>query len=213
MIRSNRPINRWMNEAVVFRGGARVGWVQATWPFGRLSISSGRFTISLAFVGQYTFAPPEVSRLERCGVASNGVRIVHTRSDYPDTIIFWCGARAQRVLDAATRAGFRQDVPSASPRRGMPFRWVAITQVVVAWNVLALLDRGLHPLTPRPPGLLTLAALGMLLATAFAIQISEAAQAWALKPDRSVSEIAVFLRLVQLIGGFLFAAFAFQMLF
>jgi len=64
-----------------------------------------------------------------------------------------------------------------------------------------------------PPGPLMIAVLGMLLGVAFAIQISEAVQAWALKPGRSVSEIAPFLRLVQLIGGFLFARFALQMLF
>ena len=58
-----------------------------------------------------------------------------------------------------------------------------------------------------------IAALGMLLGVAFAIQISATAQAWALKPGRSVSEVAPFLRLVQLIGGFLFAAFALHSLF
>jgi hypothetical protein len=53
----------------------------------------------------------------------------------------------------------------------------------------------------------------MLLAVAFAIQISEAAQAWALKPGRSVSEVAPFLVLVQLIGGFLVATLTWQRLF
>jgi hypothetical protein len=209
------PINSWMNETIAFTGGARLGWVHATWPFGRLSISSGQLTISLGFVGQCTFATSEVSGLERCGIASNGIRIVHTRSDYPETIIFWCGARVQRVLDAATRAGFGAQVTSSPPpRRGMPFRWVAVVQVVVVWNVLGFLDQGLRPRSdPRLPGLLMIAALGMLPGVAFAIQISEAAQAWALKPGRSVSEVAPLLRLVQLVGGFLFAGLALQMLF
>jgi hypothetical protein len=206
-----------MSETVTFTGGARLGWVNATWPFGRLSISSGRLTIALAFAGRYTFAPSEVSRLERCGLAANGLRIVHTRADCPDTIIFWCGGgRVQRVLDAATRAGFDPHLrPSTSPRRGMPFRWVAVAQVVLAWNVLGLLDqRGLPLWTePRPPGPLMIAALGMLLAVTFAIQISADAQAWALKPGRSVAEVAPLLRLLQLVGGFFFAAFTLRLLF
>src|SRR4030095_3055997 len=115
-----------MNGTIAFTGGARLGWVQATWPFGRLSISPGQLTISLAFVGRYTFAPSDVSALERCGIAANGVRIVHTRSDYPQTVIFWCGGRVERVLDAATRAGFHERVPPSARPRGMPFRWVAI---------------------------------------------------------------------------------------
>jgi hypothetical protein len=203
-----------MNGTIAFTGGARLGWVQATWPFGRLSISPGQLTISLAFVGRYTFAPSDVSRLERCGIASNDVRIVHTRSDYPETVIFRCGGRVQRVLDAATRAGFHARVPSSSRPRGMPFRWIAVAQVAAAWNVLAFLDQGL-PLWSgaRPPGLLFIAALGMLLGVSFAIQISETAQVWALKPGRSVSEVAPFLRLVQLIGGFLVAALTWQRLF
>ena len=152
--------------------------------------------------------------MERCGIASNVVRIVHMRDDYPETIIFWCGAaRVLRVLDAATGAGFPARPPSSPPRRGIPFRWVAIAQVVVVWNVLAFLDQGLHPWSVPRPRLLMIAALGLLLGVAFAIQISEAAQAWALKPGRSVSEVVPFLRLVQLIGGFLFAGLTLQMLF
>jgi hypothetical protein len=209
-----RPINRWMNERTGFTGGARLGWVQATWPFARLSISPGQLTISLALAGRYTFAPPDVSGLERCGIASNGIRLVHTRAHYPETIIFWCGGRAQRVLDAAARAGFAARVPLSPPRRGMPFRWAAIAQIVVAWSVLGILDRGSHPFSaPRLPGPLTVAALGMLLGVTLAIQISESAQAWALKPGRSVAEVAPLLRFLQLVGGFLFAGLALRMLF
>lgn len=206
-----------MSATVEFTGGARLGWVHATWPFGRLSISPGRLRISLAFVGQYTFAPSEVSELARFGIASNGIRIVHTRSDYPETIIFRCGGRVQRVLDAATAAGFNTRASSLHPvraSRGMPFRWVATAEVVVAWNVLGFLDQGPHPWSaPRPPGALMIVALGMLLAVAFVIQISEGAQAWALKPGRSVSEVVPFLRLVQLVAGFLFAGFVLHRLF
>jgi hypothetical protein len=203
-----------MDGTVAFTGGAQLGWVHATWPFGRLSISSGRLTISLAFLGQYTFAPSDVSELARCGIASNGIRIVHRRSDYPETVIFWCGGRVQGALDAAARAGFDAAAPSSrSPRRGIPFRWIAVAQVLIAWNVLGFLDRGLPPWTNPTPGPLMIAAFGMLLAVATAIQISEAAQAWALKPGRSLSEVAPFLRLLQLVGGFLFAGSALRMLF
>ena len=52
-----------MSETVSFTGGARLGWMHGTWPFGRLAISSGRLTISLAFAGRYTFAPSEVAPL------------------------------------------------------------------------------------------------------------------------------------------------------
>ena len=96
----------------------------------------------------------------------------------------------------------------------MPFRWAAIAQVVVVSIVLGLLNQGLHPWSePRRPGPLVIAGLGMLLAVAFAIQISDTAQSWAFKPGRSVSEVAPFLRLVQLVGGFLFAVLALQLLF
>jgi len=203
-----------MNESLSFTGGARIGPFQGTWPFGRLAISPGQLTISLAFAGRYTFAPREVAELERCGIASNGIRIVHTRSDCPETAIFWCGARVQRVLDAATRAGFHARVPLPPSGSGMPLRWIAIAQGVVAWSVLGVLDQALRQWSvPRPPGTMMLTALGMLLGAAFAIQISEAARTWAIKPGRSVAEVAPFLRVLQLVGGFLFAVFALRMLF
>src|SRR5262245_43119231 len=199
-----RPINKRMSDATTFTGGARLGWLQATSPFGRLSISRGQLSISLVFAGRYTFAPSEVSRLERCGIAANGVRIVHTRADYPEPVIFWCRGRVPLVLDAAARAGFHAPVPSSPPPRGLPFQSVAVAQVVGALIMLGLLDQGLRSERAlTSPGPLRIAALGLLLAITFAIQISAAAQAWALKPGRSVSEIAPFLRLVQLIGGFL----------
>src|SRR5262249_24117640 len=127
-----------MDDTIAFTGGARIGWVQATWPFGQLSISPGQLTISLAFAGRSTFAPSEVSGLERGGIASNEVRIVHTRADVPQPIIFRYGGGVPRVLEAATRAGFNA-VPSPPRPRGMPFRWTAIAQVLVACSVLLLL--------------------------------------------------------------------------
>jgi len=130
-----------MIDTVTFTGGARLGWIQATWPFGRLSVAPDQLTISLAFAGRYTFAPSEVSSFERCGFASHGLRIVHTRADYPDTIIFWCGARMPQVLDAAVRAGFQADVPASPPRRGMSVRWLAIAQLVGGFLLARLVLR------------------------------------------------------------------------
>jgi|SRR5215471_1962410 len=131
-----------MNDTVAFTGGARLGWVQATSPFGRLSIAPGQLTISLAFAGRHTLAPSEVSAFEHVGIASNGLRIVHTRDDVPQPIIFWCGgARLPRLVDALAQAGFDARVPASPRRRGIPVHWLVIAQLVGGFLLATLVLR------------------------------------------------------------------------
>ncbi|CAN5189899.1 hypothetical protein BH10PSE17_BH10PSE17_18560 [soil metagenome] len=93
-----------------FIGGARMGWVNASWPFAKLTVRTDR--VRLASLRTFDFAPQDVVGFERYGwvpVIATGVRIRHNRLDYPDRIVFWTLGRPQTVFEAIDEAGF---VPS-----------------------------------------------------------------------------------------------------
>src|SRR5262252_11166029 len=194
-------------ESFTVTGGARIGWMHAGRPLAKLSASATTLSVRAALLGTYTFAPDDVIALESYGsipIIGRGIRILHSRSDYPEQIIFSCLRNPERLLDDIRLAGFQPRATQTSRvrSRGMPVRWPPIIAMVVAWNVLFLLDFvAWEP--PKRPGPFALVAVGLLLAAAFAVQRSATVQTWVMKPGRSVTEIAPVLRVVQVISGFL----------
>jgi hypothetical protein len=100
------------------RGGARIGWINASWPFGLLSVEPGALTISSPLGRSYVFEPGQVVALEPAGwipVLQAGVRIVHTNPRYPSRIVFVAFQSPERVIERIRRAGF---IPAAPDSRG-----------------------------------------------------------------------------------------------
>lgn len=92
--------------------GRRVGWTNATWPLAKLSVGPDKLTISIVLLGTYSFAPHEVSAIER----------------YVVIPVLGCLGNPDAVLQGIRDSGF---VPSASgssspQRRGIAMRWSAI---------------------------------------------------------------------------------------
>ena len=192
-------------------GGARIGWVNATWPFAKLSVSTNQLSVSGMLLGRYSFTPDQVAALEPYGwipVLSSGVRIVHTVPSYPDKIVFWNMGSPKRLIDRITALGFR---PRASRtqvplRSGMAFRWSFAILLFVVWNALFLAD-GFVPWADRNgPGLYVLLAVALLFLTALALNFSGRFQTIVLKPGRSIAEVRPLVRLVLLVSAFMLVA-------
>src|SRR6266702_2967142 len=130
-----------MQPSFTKTGGARFGWVNATWPLAQLSATHDKLTVTARLLGTYTFSPEQVSAVERyvmVPVLAWGVRVRHCVPEYPQRIIFWCIGSPETVLGGIRDSGF---VPAASDsavpvRRGMPVRWSAIIASVVIWSAL-----------------------------------------------------------------------------
>jgi TPR repeat protein len=105
-------------ELYSFRGGARIGWLNASWPFARLRVDTDRLT--LVCLGTYGFSPSDVVAIEPVGsipILRSGIRIRHNRANYPEAIIFWCLRSRDELLDAIRNSGFRAaGIPTARPR-------------------------------------------------------------------------------------------------
>ena len=190
-------------------GGARVGWVNATSPLATLSASSTKLAVSGLFVGSYAFEPNDVVTLEVFGsipILARGLRIVHKRTDYPATVIFWPLRNPHRVIEDIRLAGFlpAASLPTVGKRSGMPFRWVAVMMFVLVWNGLFLLDGFVPWNEPRLLGPFVQLALALVFAFTVAVQRSTIVQGWLLKPGRSILEVRPFVILLQVVSGFMF---------
>jgi len=190
-----------------FRGGARIGWVNASWPFARLTVSADR--LALSSLDTYEFSPSQVVSVEPYGsipLVASGIRINHNRADYPEKIIFWCMGNRDRVLTELGQNGF---LPTGRPTErasGFPIRWSVVIAVIALWNVLFMLDRWTRP-QAREPGPYSLLALLALFALVTAIRASPRIQLMVLREGHQIGEIKAFLRLLQLVAGVLSVAF------
>jgi len=195
-----------------FRGGARIGWVNASWPFARLTADAGALT--LWSLGTYTFTPAQVVTLERYGsipIVSSGIRIRHNRPVYPQTIIFWCMGRRDVGLEEVAGTGFAATGKPLDRAPGFPVRWSVIFVVIALWNGLFLLDRAVAGSRPQP-GAFALVAFVLLLGAATAAQRSPPFQRLVLRDGHEIGEIKSFLVLLQIVAGILTLAFGFMLL-
>ena len=199
-------------EEFTVRGGAQLGWINASWPFGTLSVSPRSLTISSPFSRSYVFEPEQVVALQPCGwipILQRGVRIVHSNPRYPSRIVFVGFQSPERLIERMRQAGFNPAVPAARvpPRPGLPIRGSFVLLLVAVLTVLLLLDgvTAWRPAGGRGP--LMLLALALLYAAASALPGSTRLQSWVLKPDRSVDEIRPALRLLRLASGLVLAIF------
>lgn len=177
-----------MGEIAV-TGGARIGFVNATWPFAKLFASPARLKLT-CLLDTYEFEPCDVVSLERYGSIpffSNGIRLLHARPDYPSKIIFWCFGNAEVLISRIRETGFLPTAPASSEIRwrGIPFRWGAILFFVLVWNGLFLLKGAIPNGSQNPPGVLTLAPLLFAFLAGWGIKRSLTLQNMVLSDGRS----------------------------
>jgi hypothetical protein len=99
-----------MSQAVLsVRGGARIGWLKASWPFATLTVASGCLTLNVILLSRCTFSPDQVVALEPYGLApmlGRGIRIRHNVGKYPRDIIFLCFEDATSLIKKIEACGF-----------------------------------------------------------------------------------------------------------
>lgn len=201
-------------KEVSFTGGARIGWVNASWPLATLTARAQE--LKLSTLGTYTFTDQEVVSFERYGsipFLASGIRINHNRVDYPEKVVFWCMGSREGVLDEIRGVGFRPQGKTVARPSGFAFRWSVAILVIVVWNVLIFSDNQFH-LASRPslPGPLTMLALVSVFALSLALPRSAGLQRAVLRPGRSINEITPYLRLLQLVTGLMSLAMGISLL-
>lgn len=202
-----------MSDGITVRGGAQIGWVNATWPFAVLTVSAQQLQLTGWLLGTYTFRPDEIVAIERYGsipVLATGVKVVHNNSKYPKKMIFWC-LNPRGLIERIEGVGFKPSATTTLVRHeAMAFRWSFIVAVVVIWNGLFLLDGQIPWQGPHSPGPLAVVALAAVFLLSITLSRSPTLKSIALKPGRTISEVMPMVRLIQFVTGFLLVIFAFQ---
>jgi hypothetical protein len=193
-----------MNRGFNALGGARVGWVNASWPLVKLSVSAHRLKLS-GFIGTYDFLPHDVVSLESYGwipFLYRGVRIRHSRLDYPRKLIFWNLGSSEKLIQRIRSIGFLPSGPASSevPPRGFPWRWGAILAFFAVWSGSSLLTLVFSHSQYLPMIFGTLFLL-WAFACSSCIRASPTMQRLVLKHGRSVAEIQAWLLPAQTGSG------------
>lgn len=194
-------------------GGARIGWVNASWPFATLTATRDQLELNASVIGKYTFSPAQVISIEKyttIPVLGWGIRIKHNVASYPSHIVFWCFGSPASLIARIGGTGFAPcgSPDSVSANRGIPARWQTLTAIVVLWNLLFMadmhLERGQHP----TPGAFSFLAVLLMFVGSVAIWRVRWLQCLVLKVGRSPSEIKAWLYLLALVSGIMSVAMA-----
>ena len=201
-----------MDDCFMTKGGAQIGWMNASWPLAQLSVTKEHLTLNVKILGSYAFAPEQVFAIERYAPIpllarfTRGIRIRHCAPDNPLRIIFWSSRNPDDILRDIRACGFIPVAPPSevSTRKGIPARWSAILGGVAVWNLLFMLPFvGNRPGPPVPNWLNVCAPI----LAAFGLSIVALRSTWLqrliLKPGRSFGEIRPFFRLLAFITGLL----------
>ena len=99
-----------MSPEQTWRGGARIGLMNATWPFAQLKLTPAELVLQVVLLGTYVFKPDQVTKVEPYGFipfAGRGVRIHHRVAGYPKKIVFWhiC-FDPQPIVDKIRESGY-----------------------------------------------------------------------------------------------------------
>jgi hypothetical protein len=98
-----------MNPAIKYRGGAQVGWWNATWPLASLTCTPGTLNLYVFPFSNYRFGPEQVIAIEEhieIPVIGSGIRIYHNVPAYSRKIVFWWFGNPQSIISSICESGF-----------------------------------------------------------------------------------------------------------
>lgn len=198
----------------VITGGARLGWVSASWPFATLTAQIGRINVKAFLIGEYSFSTEQVMAIERYTLIPFigwGIKIKHTVADYPADIIFWCLCNPDKLIDGISKAGFipqgHKDIVSV--RHGIPVRWQVIMTLLIIWNGFFYVGMRISEVTTQI-NIYYLIPLAILFLIGVGLRKYLWLQKIILKPNRNFSEIKPIVNLLTLVFGFMLFVFILQ---
>jgi len=192
-----------------FKGGARFGHANATWPLARLTANESELVIRASLLGEHRFEPADVVEVRPVRwfpLFAQGVQIIHTCDDRPERIIFWTLGSPARICEAIRSSGFRGTASAADVPEplGFPLRWPFAIVMILCWNGAILLDRPWDPPRIGGPGMLT--AVSLLLVVSVAVRFPGPLQRLALKEPRALSRIRSVLDIATVVAAFMLVA-------
>ncbi len=202
-------------------GGARIGIMNATWPFATLKVNKNQLQLNATILGNLVFAPQDVVSIEPYGlipVIGRGLKINHRVKAYNSKVIFWTLGSPEKLLHDIDETGFlnnsapiqeqlQQEVQVAQNNSGFPIKTRAAVLIVIIWNVLFSIDlfkiftQGMQG---SPLGVGAKSAIGFLLILSILLLSSDYVRSLILKEGYSIDGSKRFIYFLIFICGFLF---------
>lgn len=94
-------------DELKFRGGAQIGRIRTSWPFGTLTVRKDRLVLKAPLAGNYTFGPEDVVSIEPIAdLLARGLRIRHRVDAYKENVEFLTFRDPRRILEEIRQIGF-----------------------------------------------------------------------------------------------------------
>lgn len=202
-------------------GGARIGMMNATWPFATLKVNKNNLELNATILGKLVFTPQDIISIEPYGlipVLGQGIKINHRVKSYNSKVIFWTMGNPRDLIKKIEGIGFlgnsspmsedlQIEINQTQNRGGFPIKTQAAILIVVVWNLLLSID--LYKLfTERvegsPLGLGAKLAIGFIFITSILLLYTKFARKFILKEGREIDDIRKFIYFLMFICGFLF---------
>ena len=202
-------------------GGARIGMMNATWPFATLKVNENNLELNATILGKLVFTPQDIISIEPYGlipVLGQGIKINHRVKSYNSKVIFWTMGNPRDLIKKIEGIGFlgnsspmsedlQIEINQTQNRGGFPIKTQAAILIVVVWNLLLSID--LYKLfTERvegsPLGLGAKLAIGFIFITSILLLYTKFARKFILKEGREIDDIRKFIYFLMFICGFLF---------
>ena len=201
-------------------GGARIGFMNATWPFANLKVNRNKLEINATILGNLVFSPQDIISIEPYGlipIFSQGIKINHRVKRYNSKVIFWTLGNPQQVINEIEKTGFlsnsspiseelNTEIQQNQSQGAFPIKTSAVIAIVVIWNLLFAIDfikAFRNGLKAPPLGIGASLALGFVFITSLSLLISTKARNVLLKDGQHVDNIKKFIYFIMFICGFM----------
>ncbi|MEW6527534.1 MAG: hypothetical protein AB1444_12845 [Spirochaetota bacterium] len=201
------------HDSITIIGGARIGCINVTFPFAKLTISKDMLNLKVMLLGNYSFKRGDIISVERYGLIpffSWGIRINHTRNNYPQKMIFWTfGKNPVKLIEKICTMGFidsdvKNSVNDKIKIDGIPVKIIPLAIIIIVWNILLLLDFVyIFDKQKTGPGIFSFLALICIFIIATSLKCTNSVKKIILKSNRHYSEIQHINNLLILVSGFM----------
>jgi hypothetical protein len=203
-------------DQIKFTGGAKVGFLNASWPFAQLLVTQNRLDLHASILGSFAFAPGDIKNIEAVsGFSGSGIRIHHTVEKYKKRIEFQTRKNPQIIIDQIKKTGFfdnqantiQKEISDKQKQGGFPLKTSAVVVFLTVWNLLILNDfirffQASHKVIPLGNG--AIIGTASIFLTAFSTNFFPDFRKLILKNGRNVEEIRTFLYFMMFMSGMMF---------
>jgi hypothetical protein len=199
-------------------GGARIGMVNATWPFAKLTVTKDKLQLNATIIGNLIFKPGDIVSIEPYSrFMSKGIKITYNVPKYKNHVVFWTFGSASSLINKIEDTGFLtntdpieteldQHITASQKSGGFPLKLSAGIAIIAIWNILFIMDfQNVFGESGNGSsfGIGIQLALGFVLLTSILLLTFEPVRKLLLKKGRSINDIKTFLFFLMFICGFM----------